>query len=434
MIKGSYINNRNLLGIIRRSCNYVDPRLMDHGFRVSDIIWKILERMGGYTERQIRDVCLLGLIHDIGAYKTEEISRMVQFETMDVEPHEIYGYLFIKYFSPLKELAPCILHHHTWWRDLEGREELTDRQKEISQLLFLADRIDIAMTYEKYSWEMCRERIRARVGVMFAPAIAEYVLDPAFSIVLQQGRRGTPEDWTDFMSDTYSQEEVSGYLMMLVYTIDFRSRHTVTHTVTTTSISWKLSGILGMDEEERNQIACGAVLHDLGKIGIPVEILEYPGRLTPEAMAVMRTHVDITEHIFGGEIDETVARIALRHHEKIDGSGYQKGLRGEELTRGERLVAVADIVSALTGTRSYKESYPKERVVGILTSMKEDGLVDPDIVDALIGHYDEVIEEAEKHCQPLLDRYKKIQEEYLLLRKKSLRNFKKNEGRTSHRL
>lgn len=415
MIKGNYINNRNLLGIIRRSCNYVDPRLMDHGFRVSDIIWKILSRMGGYSERQMRDACLLGLLHDIGAYKTEEISRIVHFETVDVEPHEIYGYLFIKYFSPLRELAPCILHHHTWWRDLEPRKELSGRQKEIAQVIFLADRIDIALTYEKYSWEMFRERIQARKGSMFAPALVDLVLEPDFYIDLQQERRGAAEDWTGLMSDAYSQEEVSGYLMMLVYTIDFRSRHTVTHTVTTTSISWKLSGILGMDEEERNQIACGAVLHDIGKIGIPTEILEYPGRLSPQAMAVMRTHVDITEKIFGGEIDEAVARIALRHHEKIDGSGYQKGLKGEELTRGERLVAVADIVSALTGTRSYKESYPKERVVGVLTSMKEDGLIDPDIVDILVEHYDEVIEEAERDCRPLLDRYEKIKEEYLEL-------------------
>lgn len=415
MIKGNYINNKNLFGIIRRSCNYVDPRIMDHGFRVSGIVWKILERMGGYTKRQIRDICLLALLHDIGAYKTDEISKLMQFETVHVEPHAIYGYLFIRYFSPLKELAPCVLHHHTYWSILKTMHEPDRRQKEIAQLLFLADRIDIGLSYEKLSWEQLKERIRARRGVMFSPALADIVLDPEFTVTPEQLSWESDENWTHFITENYSQEEVRGYLMMLVYTIDFRSRHTVTHTVTTTSVSWELSGLLGLDEDYRDKIACGAVLHDIGKIGIPVEILEYPGKLSPQAMAVMRTHVDITEKIFGGEIDETIARIALRHHEKLDGSGYQKGLSGDELTIGERLVAVADIISALTGTRSYKDAFPKERVVGILVSMKQEGLIDPDIADVFIRNYDHVMKAVRSKCQPLINVYEKIQQEYFRL-------------------
>ena len=340
---------------------------------------------------------------------------MLQFETADVEPHAIYGYLFIKYFSPLAEFAPGILYHHTWWRDLEAREELSDSQKKIAQLIFLADRIDIGLNYEKCSWETCRERIRELRGTMFAPDLADIVLEPEFNQMVKMDRRGQEKDWTDFMSDSYSQEEVSGYLMMLVYTIDFRSRHTVTHTASTTSISWILSGLLGLEADERDKIVCGAVLHDIGKIGIPVEILEFPGKLTPQAMTVMRTHVDIAEKIFGGEIDETVARIALRHHEKLDGSGYQKGLKGEELTVGERLVAVADIISALAGTRSYKGAYPKERVIGVLVTMKDGGLIDPDIVDLFIQNYDAVMKETAIYCQPLLELYEKVQQEYMEL-------------------
>ena len=76
----------------------------------------------------------------------------------------------------------------------------------------------------------------------------------------------------------------------------------------------------------------------------------------------MRGHVDITKQIFGGQIEETIQNIALRHHEKLDGSGYPLELKGEDLTIGERIVAVADIVSALSGTRSYKNAYSKERV------------------------------------------------------------------------
>ena len=103
---GNYIDNRGVLGIVRRACNYVDARLVDHGFRVACIVSRILARLGGYTEKEMRDICILALYHDIGAYKTEEISRMLEFETRNMQEHSIYGYLFIKYFTPLQEVAP----------------------------------------------------------------------------------------------------------------------------------------------------------------------------------------------------------------------------------------------------------------------------------------------------------------------------------------
>ena len=81
---------------------------------------------------------------------------------------------------------------------------------------------------------------------------------------------------------------------MLIYIIDFRSRHTVTHTITTTNISYELGRRMNLDSDYLDKIVCGALLHDVGKVGVPVEILEYPGRLSPQAMNVMRKHVDIT--------------------------------------------------------------------------------------------------------------------------------------------
>ena len=152
----------------------------------------------------------------------------------------------------------------------------------------------------------------------------------------------------------FSSREKQSILRMLVYAIDFRSQHTVTHTITTTSISVSVARCMGLPESQVRKIWYGALLHDLGKIGIPVEILEYPGKLSPQAMTIMQTHVKLTEEILGGTIEEDITRIALRHHEKLDGSGYPRRLPVDELTTEERIVAVSDIVSALLGTRSYK--------------------------------------------------------------------------------
>ncbi|MCA5010665.1 HD domain-containing protein, partial [Clostridioides difficile] len=127
---------------------------------------------------------------------------------------------------------------------------------------------------------------------------------------------------------------------------------------------------------------------------------------------VMRTHVNFTEKIFGGSIDKTIERIALRHHEKLNGTGYPKRLKAEDLTTEERLVAIADIISALTGARSYKDSFPTDDILSILTRMKYDGLLDESIVDLAAEHLDDILDTTLIRCKPILSIYEKLRKEY----------------------
>ncbi|MDY5526272.1 MULTISPECIES: HD-GYP domain-containing protein [Eisenbergiella] len=105
----------------------------------------------------------------------------------------------------------------------------------------------------------------------------------------------------------------------------------------------------------------------------------------------MRTHVELTGLILGPDVEEKIRKIAMRHHEKLDDSGYPLGLTAMVLSLEERIVAVADIVSALAGTRSYKEAFSRERIVGIIGKMKEDGLIDGSIVDVMTDNFDDIM-------------------------------------------
>lgn len=406
------IDNRSLFEIIRRTCNCVDPRLMDHGLRVAYIAGQILKRAGEKDDNKLRDLCLVTMLHDIGAYKTEEISQMLLFETQNMWEHSMYGYLFLKYFSPLERLAPVVLYHHTPWEELDANMQVEAEAKRYAQIIHIADRIDVFTTKRSNTWEDCALRLKEGRGRRFAPWLVDLVLEPDFYCALQ--KKDSQYNTFGFTSwgSQLTQNQITDYLKMLIYIIDFRSRHTVTHTITTTNISYELGKRMNLEPKYLDKIVCGALLHDVGKVGVPVEILEYPGRLSPQAMNVMRKHVDITGEIFGGEIDEAIQNIALRHHEKLDGSGYPLGLSASELTVGERIVAVADIVSALTGTRSYKDAYPKERVLSIVSLQKEQGKIDGGIVDILIKDYDEIIASTHLACQPVLDKYENIQNEY----------------------
>lgn len=406
------IDNKSLFEIVRRACNCVDTRLMDHGFRVAYIVSRILRAMNEKDELKIRDVCFLAMLHDVGAYKTEEISRMLEFDSKNVWAHSIYGCLFIKYFSPLRDLSEGILYHHMNWEELQ-KEPISDEMKDLAQMINIADRIDVVSVARRQNdWEFCARMLEKERGRKFAPWLVDLVTKHRINGPKEEEIISDEVFGSIVWGEQLTQKEITEYLEMLIYTIDFRSRHTVTHTMTTTSISYEISKKMNLDEKYCDQIVCGALLHDIGKIGVPVEILEFPGKLSPQAMKVMRGHVKIGEEILGDKIENTVQNIALRHHEKLDGSGYPLGLEGEDLTVGERIVAISDIVSALAGTRSYKEAYSKDRVENILTGLKKAKKVDAGIVDTMIENYDEIMEATQIRCQPILDSYQNVHKEY----------------------
>ena len=153
----------------------------------------------------------------------------------------------------------------------------------------------------------------------------------------------------------------------------------------------------------------------MGKISIPVSILESPDKLNDADMAIMRTHVTETDILIRGIVPEDIRRIAVRHHEKLDGSGYPLGLRAEELSLSERIAAVADIVSALSSSRSYKEPFPAQRTVAIIKAMSGAKL-DGALCDYMAENYDRVIADTEDDRREVIERYQSIKAEYRELR------------------
>lgn len=409
------LDNKSILGILRRTCSHVDGRLLDHGMRVAWLVSRLLEQRGhAYTPTERRDICMLAVIHDIGAYKTEEIDHMVAFETGPVWAHAVYGSLFLKYFSPFSDLSDVVLFHHASATLLE-KLPLSTKIKDAAQFICLADRVDVLLNCAGMSLDELDKHLRGQSGTQWSAEILRLLGQVDGLTPTAEQLKDDPILYGMLSTPAITLDEVDELFKMLIYIIDFRSRYTVTHTITTTSVSKSLAELMGMDEHTVDLVVNGALLHDLGKVGIPVEILEFPGKLSVQAMAVMRTHVALTGEILDDCVTETVKRVAMRHHEKLDGSGYPLGLRAEELTPAERVVAVADIVSALCGTRSYKDAFPKEKVLGIINGMSADGLIDSGIVDMAVAHFDEIMETVRARTAPLLASYNSIAGEYTTL-------------------
>ncbi len=140
---------------------------------------------------------------------------------------------------------------------------------------------------------------------------------------------------------------------------------------------------LGLDDDDLNTLRDSARLHDLGKIGIPDEILKKEGRLTDEEWVIMRRHPEIGESIIKPVRSlHHLCDLIRHHHEKLDGSGYPDGLKGDEISPLVRILSVADIYDSLTTERPYRSKKSREEAVAILRSMK--GQLDQDIIDIFL--------------------------------------------------
>lgn len=149
--------------------------------------------------------------------------------------------------------------------------------------------------------------------------------------------------------------------------LDMRDRVTDEHTHRVADLTVALAIKMGIPESEIGHIRRGALMHDIGKMAIPDSILQKNGPLTPEELALMRTHPEKADQIIS-QIDYlTRARdIPFCHHEKWDGSGYPRGLKGEQIPLAARLFAVVDVFDALTSERPYRKAWSKEQALAYL--------------------------------------------------------------------
>ena len=175
--------------------------------------------------------------------------------------------------------------------------------------------------------------------------------------------------------------------------LDLRDNETGDHSERVTRYSLEMARRMMCDEQELSQIARGARLHDIGKIGVPDSILLKPGKLTADETEIMRTHVRIGYDMVSQiSFLSCAAQIVLTHHEFYDGSGYPQGLTGKEIPLGARIFAVADTLDAMRSDRPYRAALPfqtaREEIIRCSGSQ-----FDPDVVRAFLSISEEVWEQ-----------------------------------------
>ncbi|GAB3048947.1 two-component system response regulator [Stenotrophomonas tumulicola] len=175
-------------------------------------------------------------------------------------------------------------------------------------------------------------------------------------------------------------------LSRLARAIEFRDAGTSAYLERMARVAGLIAEQLGLPEDEAKLIEMAAPLHDMGKIAIPDAVLLKPGKLNDEELATMRRHPRIGYELLSGSQNRFIqvgALVALRHHERYDGSGYPDGLVGDAIPLEARIVAVADVFDALISPRPYKEAWTLDASLAYLYAQRG-RLFDPRVVDALL--------------------------------------------------
>ena len=194
------------------------------------------------------------------------------------------------------------------------------------------------------------------------------------------------------------QETQKELVYMLGEAVEQRSKETGAHVKRVAQISQLLAIAYGLTEEEAKLIKLASPLHDVGKVGIPDSILNKPGKHTPEEWGVMQTHALIGEEILA-KSDKRILQlgsiIAGQHHEKWNGKGYPRGLKGEEIHIAGRITALADVFDALGSKRCYKDAWPVGDIIAIIKEERGEQF-DPTLVDLFEENIDALVAIREK--------------------------------------
>lgn len=346
----------------------------------------------------------LGLLHDIGVSTTTTHQHLVsEFDWGGSQAHAIIGYELLRDFRPLAEMALPIRYHHTRWdRMLAEDIDVTVRRR--ANLTLLVDRVD-AMAAPYYASgkvlqhrKGIRQEIEARSGTYFDPELVAAFLKAsaheAFWLNLE------PAALNGYLGDMLaagrpmvaSLGEMLQLARIFSTIVDAKSRFTAAHSQGVAQVARRLGERMGLAAARCDELEIAGLLHDLGKLRIPDEILDKPAPLDEDERMVMNTHsfetMQILRKIPGFE---SIAAWAADHHEAPGGTGYPYGLDAATLPVEARILRIADIFQAMVQDRPYRQGLSPEAVAAFMHEQNQRGSFDPGIIALLLGNLDEMI-------------------------------------------
>jgi putative nucleotidyltransferase with HDIG domain len=369
-----------------------------HGKRVAFIASECGKRLG-WPGPRLDDLFQAGILHDCGVSHTAVHTKLAQLEWELEGEHCDIGAALLGTCDLLAPLAPLVQHHHTHWVTLKDMD-LPMAVKLSANCIYMADRVDILTL--KHASEVndillakdaIRQKIAQRRGDWFCPELVDAFMlvsnSEAFWFMLEAGQvNGYVTTW---LAETTQQPMTFVHLRCLMHIfssiVDAKSPFTKEHSDGVASLARYLGQQMGLGEDRCDMLELAGLLHDIGKLRVPDELLEKPGPLTAEEQRTMHRHSFDTYNILRNiKGMESVALWAAQHHERVNGTGYPYHTQAEGISLEARIVAVADVFQALAQNRPYREALEPLVILDILNRQVLSGKLDAQVVACVEQH------------------------------------------------
>lgn len=419
MIKNNQISLFRLILSLSDSLDYFCPDLVDHQQRVTFMSVKIARKMG-FSDADLVDVFLAASLHDIGIIRTDPGMRVrVDFKSAERKMYFEQSYELLRNTDLFDRASQIILNLHRCWDHGREADYQDDFLMTTSQIIVLADYVERLIDRDRNILEQSGEiigQVMRRGGTDFNPRCVA-----AFNSIA-----GTDAFWLDTVSKriysllhsllvqstdeplvSQTCQNIGDIAEVFASVVDSMSPWTASHTAGVAATAVSLGKYMQLSDRERSYLRTAGLLHDLGKLSVPKEILNKREKLTTKDWISIKGHPYHTHRILETiGFDPQIIEWAAFHHERIDGKGYPFRIKGQDLSLGSRIMAVADTYTALTEDRPYRKGMDCTKAVETLDKLVKEGGLDSFVVSILTGNLEAIDHIREVEQEKFIERLK----------------------------
>ncbi len=390
---------------------------IDHGKRVAYMAIECAKELGLGRDEMIR-LFHASLLHDCGVSSSKIHEKiMLNLDWDGADNHCIRGFQLLNLSPRLKHLSNIILYHHTHYKVLQDME--IDRQTALlSNLIFMVDRVD-ALCAQHHINEpdvalltfshKIRQEAQELSGSFFDPLLVDTFLKVSerevfwFSLEQENLHRYLNEYMLSLDSKDIDLGELGEIAELFAYLVDAKSHYTADHSLDVAKLAHFIATRMGLSPDVCKKIEIAGLLHDLGKLRVPDELLDKKGKLTADEFDVVKIHAFATHQILS-QIEglEEITQWASQHHEKLNGHGYPYHTKDRDISLPARIVAVADVFQALAQKRPYRPNLKPLEILQIIHEKVAKDELDHEVVAVVERDLQKCWETAITHSRKMM--------------------------------
>ncbi len=410
------IRSEDICSLIVGALKLIDSNVMGHSCRTAFILYAMLMSSGKFEDFELAELAFIATLHDIGAYKVEQGRDTLKYEYEHPLPHSIYGYLFMKNISPYENLSKIILYSHVDYKNLINVDY---QYKNVANMLNLAGMIDHFRMIKGQRFSP--NDLRRHIGTKFSEE-AFNLLDIATRKYDIFDKLGTGE-YLDILYEAleevmFSDEDKEKMLELLVYVMSFAEEKRASEAIMCMDIAEQIGKRLdGVGPEDLAKLRYAGLLHDIGMSKVPPNLRDAIDLKEEMDIRKYCRHLDMADDLLRDRIDSEVCDILSRHHERIDGSGFPKGLTGSEMTQNDKILQVAERAASIALSGGMDKIKPAASIAALLNDELNHNKFQRKIVMAFASDKEEIMKHAINKNNEITANFKKLNLQYEQLSK-----------------